>query len=245
MQADRFEAAFRTDTGRVRDHNEDAALSRPDLGLFAVADGMGGHAAGDYASGAIVAALDSVGLAASLEDLEARVLERLEGAHHAIAARAAQLGGTVGATVVALMVHEDEFACAWAGDSRLYRMRDGVLSQVSTDHTEVQDLIDAGTLRPEEAATWPRRNVITRAVGVTGPPTCDVARGRVALGDLFLLCSDGLTEHVGDAALAERLRGGGPAEAICEALVEETLAAGAVDNVTCVVVRAARDLAAE
>ncbi len=236
-RSENFESAYVTDVGRVRDHNEDAALSRPDLGLWVVADGMGGHAAGDFASATIVDAASSVGLASSLDDLESRLLERLSRAHFDVALRGAELGGTVGSTVVALMVHGDRWACAWAGDSRLYRLRDSRLERLSRDHTEVQALLAQGTISEAEARTWPRRNVITRAIGVTEDPLCDHVRGDVAAGDVFMLCSDGLTEHLEDFEIAEGLASGQEANAICHHLVGQTLERGASDNVTCVVVR--------
>ncbi|WP_208454630.1 PP2C family protein-serine/threonine phosphatase [Jannaschia marina] len=235
--SDAFDAAALTDRGRVRDHNEDAALSRPDLGLFVVADGMGGHAAGDFASEVIVEAAASVGVASSIDDLEARFLERLQRAHLDVVARGEALGATVGATVVALLVHEDDWACVWSGDSRAYRLRDGELRQLSRDHTEVAELVARGAITAEEAETWPRRNVITRAVGVGAEVECDRVGGRVEAGDVFLLCSDGLTEHIRDGRIAAVLSQPAPAEAISYELIEATLDAGATDNVTCVVVR--------
>ncbi|MEL6586348.1 MAG: PP2C family serine/threonine-protein phosphatase [Pseudomonadota bacterium] len=244
-RADVFDAAALTDKGLIRGHNEDAALSRPDLGLFVVADGMGGHQAGDFASQTIVEAAASVGLASSRDDLEARFLERLSRAHLDVQHRADELGATVGATVVALLVHDDGWTCAWAGDSRLYRMRHGQLQQLSMDHTEVAALVADGVIRPEEAATWPRRNVITRAIGVTDDPLCDMVRGDADVGDVFLLCSDGLTEHVDDTAIARHLGASDPSAVICQNLIQATLAGGASDNVTCVVVRISTPMVAE
>ncbi|MEM8851668.1 MAG: PP2C family serine/threonine-protein phosphatase [Pseudomonadota bacterium] len=236
-RADIFDSACLSDTGRVRSHNEDAALARPDLGLWVVADGMGGHAAGDFASATIVEAAASVGLASSLDDLEARFLERLSRAHGDVRVRADELGATVGATVVALLTHGPDFACAWAGDSRLYRLRDGILEQLSRDHTEVEALLSQGTISRAEAAAWPRRNVITRAVGVGDQITCEMVRGNLQPGDVFLLCSDGLTEHVSDRGIAFHLKDAPDAETMCRVLVEDTLARGATDNVTCVAIR--------
>ncbi len=135
----RFETGQATDTGRVRHHNEDSLLTRPESGLWLVADGMGGHAAGDFASQTIAEEAGSVGMPSSAADLQARFMERLTRAHARILNHAAQLGaGTIGATVVALLIHDDAFACAWSGDSRIYLLRDGVLVQQTIDHTEVQ-----------------------------------------------------------------------------------------------------------
>lgn len=232
-----FETGHATDVGRVRRINEDSHIARPDCGLWAIADGMGGHAAGDWASQTIVVTLNSVGVPGSLEDLEARFMERLTHANQLILDHAAELAnGTIGATLVSLLVHADTWACIWSGDSRAYLMRGGQLVQQSRDHTEVRALLDAGSITPEQAATWPRKNVITRAIGVTPLPQCDKVGGPLAVGDTFVLCSDGLTEHLSDDEIAA-YAGGLAAQEACDAMIAETLARGAKDNVTVVVVR--------
>lgn len=240
VQTDHFviETGAATDTGRVRDHNEDSYLTKPEFGVWVVADGMGGHDAGDFASQTIVGELASVGYAISTEDLEARFMERLGRAHLRIAEHAMMLGGvTVGATLVALLAHDDQYLCVWSGDSRIYRLRDGVLTQQTRDHTEVRELFDAGLISAEEAENWPRKNVITRAIGVSDAPRCDTVGGDLQPGDMFLLCSDGLTEHNSDGDIADVLRSGLPPQAICDGLIRQTLDRGAKDNVTAVVMR--------
>ena len=232
-----FETGQATDVGCHRQVNEDNFLSRPDYGLWVVADGMGGHAAGDYASMTIVQELNSVGVPASADDLRARFMERLTRANEAILTHAAQLDrGTIGATVVSLLVHGEDYACIWSGDSRVYLLRGGHLVQQSRDHTEVRALLDAGTISAEEAANWPRKNVITRAIGVSEMPHCDMVSGRLELGDVFVLCSDGLTEHLTDDDIAQ-YAGALPPQQACEAMVQETLARGARDNVTVIAMR--------
>ncbi|MFK7836783.1 MAG: PP2C family serine/threonine-protein phosphatase [Sulfitobacter sp.] len=234
-----FETGQASDVGCVRDVNEDSFLSRPDYGLWVVADGMGGHAAGDFASQTIVHELNSIGLAASPDDLHARFNQRLTHANERILAHAAELSsGAVGATVAALLIHEAEFACVWSGDSRIYLLRDGQLSQQSQDHTEVRALLDAGSISAEEAENWPRKNVITRAIGVSDVPQCERVSGTLQVGDVFLICSDGLTEHLQDTEIAGMLIGTSPQDA-CTNLVEETLRRGARDNVTVVAMRCA------
>jgi serine/threonine protein phosphatase PrpC len=224
-----------TDVGMVRTVNEDAFLSRPEAGLWVVADGMGGHAAGDFASDCIVRELYSVGMPGSGTDFQARFMERLGRANDTILEHARTLGqGTVGATVVALLIDGPDYACIWAGDSRIYLLRDDVLTQQTRDHTEVQALIDAGNVSREEAENWARKNVITRAIGVTRTPDCDVVGGRLRVGDRFVLCSDGLTGHVSDAEIAAIVTALGPQEA-CDRLVALTLERGAKDNVTVIV----------
>ncbi len=225
-----------TDVGCVREINEDSFLTRPESGVWVVADGMGGHAAGDYASQLIVRELFSVGVPASADDLQARFMERLVRANDLIFQHAAELGaGSIGATVAALLIYDGDFACIWSGDSRVYLLRAGQISQQTRDHTEVQLLLDSGTISAEEAVNWPRKNVITRAVGVTQAPECDVVGGKIELGDRFLLCSDGLIEYLSDAEIAGILANHEPQDA-CDHMVQETLNRGAKDNVTVIII---------
>ncbi len=232
-----FATGQASDVGLRREVNEDNLLARPDYGLWVVADGMGGHAAGDVASATIVEALNLTGVPASSEDLRARVMQRLEGANRDILDHAARLDrGMIGATVVALLVYGPHFACIWSGDSRAYLLREGQIVQQSRDHTEVAALLDAGTITAEEARTWPRKNVITRAIGVSDRMQSDIVVGDVHPGDTFILCSDGLTEHLSDddiAGFAADL----PPQQACDAMIRETLARGAHDNVTVIVMQ--------
>ncbi|WP_298262209.1 protein phosphatase 2C domain-containing protein [uncultured Litoreibacter sp.] len=232
-----YETGAGSDTGVVRDHNEDSYLSKPESGVWVVADGMGGHEAGDFASQAIVEKISSIGRPASAPDLQARFMERLTRAHDVIVEQSQALGGaTIGATLVALLVHEELFACIWSGDSRIYLLRDGAFRQVTTDHTEVQELLNSGAINAEQAEHWPRKNVITRAIGVSSSPNTDETFGSLQAGDVFLLCSDGLTEHVEDHEMAAALTNHDP-QAACDALIQTTLSRGARDNVTVIAVR--------
>lgn len=234
-----FETGAATDTGRVRDHNEDSFLTLPEAGVWVVADGMGGHHAGDFASRTIVESVGSLGRPVSAPDLQARFMDRLLRAHQLIQDQSALLNGaTVGATLVALLSFDRHFACVWSGDSRIYLLRAGQYTQVTVDHTEVNELLRTGAITAEQALTWPRRNVITRAIGVHATPQTDERSGGLADGDVFLLCSDGLTEHIEDHEMAEALTRFAP-QAACDALVQLTLQRGAKDNVTVVVVRVA------
>lgn len=235
-----FETHHRTDVGCVRAVNEDSMLAMPGSGLWLVADGMGGHAAGDFASQTIVSELGTMGVPAGALDLKARFLERLGQANAKIFRHASDLGGgAIGSTIAALLIAQDHFACIWSGDSRVYRMRGGGLSQVTRDHTEVQALLDAGTISQEEADAWPRKNVITRAIGVTEAPECDMVEGALAHNDLFLICSDGLTEYFNDSELEGVLNIGqsGPLPDLCDRLVNTALERGGKDNVSVVIVR--------
>ncbi len=232
-----FETGAASDTGRVRNHNEDSFLTQPDSGVWVVADGMGGHHAGDFASRAIVESVASVGMPVSAPDLQARFMDRILRAHQTIQAQSQRLNGaTVGATLVGLLSFDRHFACIWSGDSRIYLLRGGHFAQVTVDHTEVNELLRTGAITQDQAATWPRRNVITRAIGVHDLPMTDERSGVLMDGDTFLLCSDGLTEHVEDHEMADTLAQMG-AQAACDSLVALTLTRGAKDNVTVLVVR--------
>jgi protein phosphatase len=232
-----FDTGAATHQGCVRDHNEDCFLARPASGLWLVADGMGGHRAGDFASRTIAESAQWTGIPSSAHDLKSRFVDRLVIAHENIRKQSERLNGaTVGATMVALLAYEQHFACIWSGDSRIYLLRDNALQQMTTDHTEAQELLRAGSITEEEAAHWPRKNVITRAIGVTETPTTDENYGVMRENDVFLLCSDGLTGHVSDEEIAEMLQRPG-AQEICDRLIELTLSRGAKDNVTVLVVR--------
>jgi protein phosphatase len=221
----------------VRNHNEDSFLVQADSGVWLVADGMGGHHAGDFASRAIAESVASIGRPVTAPDLQARFMDRILRAHQTIQAQSKLLNGaTVGATLVALLSFDRHFACVWSGDSRIYLLRGGQFAQVTVDHTEVNELLRTGAITPEQAKTWPRRNVITRAIGVHDLPMTDERSGALVHGDQFLLCSDGLTEHIEDREMADHLSRLSP-QAACDALVQLTLQRGAKDNVTVIVVR--------
>jgi protein phosphatase/serine/threonine-protein phosphatase Stp1 len=235
--AGRYKSCAATHVGMVRSRNEDNFVNRPDLGLWAVADGAGGHDAGDVAAKIVTDALSDVppGLGASELLAEARL--RLAEAHDSIRAEAARRGAhaILATTVVALLAHNDHYACLWAGDSRAYLLRDGKLSQVSHDHSLVQELVDAGVLRPEDAAGHPRANVITRAVGAESATIgLDKKTDRLRPGDRFLLCSDGVSKILPEDDIARLLETetGSPAESLVAAALDRC----ADDNVTAVTV---------
>ena len=216
-----FRTAGDSHVGKVRTLNEDAWLARPEIGLWAVADGMGGHGGGDVASRAVATSLQQmpapVSAAAFLADFEARI--GLVNADLIAQARAS--GRTlIGATLAAVLIFDSHFACVWCGDSRVYRLRAGELAQVSRDHSEVQDLIDRG---------------VTRALGAAEQAELEIIDGPVVAGDRFLLCSDGLTGHVEDEEIAALLARDDPKQA-CAELIALTLQRGAKDNVSVVIV---------
>lgn len=233
----RMECAAATDVGKLREVNEDSYLSRPDLGLWVVADGMGGHDAGDVASRMVVDELGRLEPAASAPALLTALEERVIHANRLLrqAAREKDPRGLIGCTLAALVIFDSAYACVWSGDSRIYRVRGGAIEQVTRDHTEAQELVDRGTLTPEEARAWPRRNVVTRAIGVFDDPELEMVQGRVEDGDIFVICSDGLTQHVADEEIG-RMVGLRPLGRAVEQLIATTLERGAKDNVTVVTV---------
>ena len=234
----RFEVVTRTHVGHRRKLNEDAILSRPDLGLWAVADGMGGHDAGEVASALVVERLATVppGLAPDGQADAVRTLLR------GVNDRLREMGSegpkarTIGSTVVTLTVRDNAYACQWVGDSRGYLARDGALAQLTRDHSLVQQLVDAGELTPAEAEGHPDGNIVTRAVGAEKALEVDVVSGETAPGDAFLLASDGLTRLVSPAELLTALQDA-DLEAAAEGLLGACLDRGAPDNISFVIVR--------
>lgn len=234
-----FETGSVSHPGLVREVNEDSLVVRPDLGIWAVADGMGGHQAGDLASNLVAARLEEIGVSADLDNLVALTLATVEGADAELRVIAERRGIVVGTTLAVLLIGTNQFAVLWSGDSRIYRADATGLLQLTRDHTVVGELVDAGSISPEEARRWPGRNVITRAVGAADPVCLDVARGTLQDGDTFLLCSDGLTGCVEDEEIFATL-GASSCQEACEALLEATLSRGARDNVTIVALRCHR-----
>jgi serine/threonine protein phosphatase PrpC len=234
----RFTSLGLTHLGLVRRRNEDAFLERPDLGLWAVADGMGGHEAGDLASRMIVDSLGALAPSADLDDLVHAAAAELTGIDAALRGRAALLGpgAVIASTVVVLLASAGEVGCLWAGDSRLYRWRAGALKQLTVDHSKVQEMVDAGLLRPEEAAGHPLSHIVIRSIG-GGHLEFGMLREQLQPGDRFLLCSDGLTNMVADSEIAQELAMSTPSEA-ARRLVDLVLVRGAIDNVTIVIVLA-------
>ena len=223
--------------GLVRHHNEDSFLERPDLGLWVVADGMGGMTAGDVASQSIVTALNAIVRPMGGADLLHEVRSRVDATNAELRQLAAQRGSEVviGSTIAGLIVSSGHFACFWAGDSRVYRLRSGELDRLTRDHSLVQEMVDAGLLLPENAERHPNASVIQRAVGVEDQLNLECVHARVLAGDTFLLCSDGLTRMVSDEELEAHLASGS-INKVCKTLLGLVLSRGAKDNVTMVLV---------
>lgn len=231
--------AGRSDIGRKRSVNEDSVLVGPPV--FAVADGMGGHAAGDKASEAVVARLAALRADAHHGYLElGRLDDALTSAANDIEELSAHIpigaGTTVTGAILALHDGEPHFAVFNIGDSRVYRFADDEFRRVTRDHSVVQELVDAGLIHADDAEGHPESNVITRAVGFREIPTPDVWMLPVEPGMRLLLCSDGLTKELDDSRIHGLLADGGSAAATADLLMDAALAAGGRDNVTVVVI---------
>ena len=218
----------RTHPGRRRSVNEDRVLERPQNGFWAIADGMGGHSRGDVAATRLVEALGAVrhgdsgfsrvaDVAAAVERVNAELYDEAQGA--------------MGATLVALLLHEGHCACLWAGDSRAYRLRDGALQPLTRDHSHVQELIDAGALSESARRGHPHAHLITRAVGAGSQIQLERRFDEVRPDDVFLLCSDGLTTCLDPSALMDLLDPS-DLDGSADALLSEALDQGASDNVS-------------
>lgn len=234
-----FECISQTHVGLRRKVNEDSMAVRTDRGLWAVADGMGGHDAGDVASSKVTEALLKLPVVYGLDELVDGAIAAIKRVNHELIELASSVDSerTIGSTVVGLAINGGQYRCFWAGDSRGYRIRDGELSRLTRDHSLVQGLVDAGMLDPKDAETHPNANVITRAVGVSPDLIVDITRGEVSAGDQFILASDGLTRLVDDQELAAVLTSM-PAADAADRLIETVLSRGAPDNITIVIVNA-------
>jgi protein phosphatase len=235
----------RTDPGRVRPGNEDAFLADGEAGLFAVADGMGGHAAGEVASRLAIEALPGLHEAGPARPdtpadgrkwLASLVARANRAVYEAARSNPDQRG--MGTTLTVLYIRPPVACFAHVGDSRLYRFRDGRLQQLTRDHTWVQEQVDAGLLSPSQAQVHPHRSMLTRAIGIAEDVAVDSGDVDVEPGDVFLLASDGLSSMLSDEEIAGVLARDGALDAMADALIEAANARGGYDNITVVLVRA-------
>lgn len=236
-------AAARTDVGRRRAANEDSYAVAEDLGLYLVADGMGGHSAGQVASR--LAAESSVGALRTLQGATTSLSEKLR---HAVSAANREIFSSaqaepeyqgMGTTLVALLAGPDRIALAHVGDSRAYRIRGGRIRQLTDDHSLVAELVRRREITESAAAGHPHRHVLTRAMGVRPSVEPDLAELTPETGDCFLLCSDGLTGHVSDDEIAARVAPGSDGadlDEICGDLVDLANERGGEDNISVLVV---------
>jgi protein phosphatase len=232
----RWESASRTEVGNVRKLNEDAMLDLATRGLWVVADGMGGHDAGDIASKMVTDRLRGVDthdtFSAFVNDVEDRVLEANERLYDMAHDRGNII---IGCTVAALLAKGRHCVSLWAGDGRVYRLRDGKLQQLTRDHSEIEEMLERGEISADSVSTHASQNIVTRAVGGADRLFLDYAVDEVRDGDRFLICSDGLYKELSSADLTERLKAA-TCTAACDALLETALGRECADNVTAIVV---------
>ena len=250
-----LEAYARTDVGPVREHNEDSWMIDIDNGVFVVADGMGGHAAGEVASEMATETVHAT-LIGSTDPDETRLVRDHESTdpadimrerlRYAMNQASIQIRRTaevrpetrgMGTTLVVLVVDGGQAHLAHVGDSRAYLFRKGRLVRLTRDHTVVQQEIDAGRLTPELARLLPHKNILTQSVGFHGPVEPDTTTRMVEVGDIFILCSDGMTDPLDDETIQQIVEVT-PLDMLADVLTEEALKAGGEDNVTVVVVGA-------
>jgi serine/threonine protein phosphatase PrpC len=233
----RFAFGERTDVGRGRPENEDSHLVDPEDGLYAVADGMGGHRAGEVASATAIDALKTAYLGGQ------RIDEAIGAANAAVFAKAAEdtaLRG-MGTTLTAIALHDSTAVLGHVGDSRAYLMRDGAVTQVTEDHSLVEQLVREGRLTPEEAQNHPQRAIITRALGVDPDVAVDTYRIDLKPGDRLMICSDGLTNMLSDDTIAQTLRRHPDPQQAADTLVDMANQAGGDDNITVILLDALSD----
>ncbi len=229
----------------VRQINEDACLDRPDAGLWVVADGMGGHTAGDTASTMIVDTLAAMNPPAALGELIDEIEDRLLAVNDSLRAMAAtREAQTIGSTVAALIASGRLGVCAWAGDSRIYRCRDGGIEQVTQDHALVEELVERGVLTRDQAVGHPQGNLVTRAVGAAEQLWLDLEILELRDGDTFILCSDGLDKELTAEEIAEVVARDND-RPVSEVLVDIALSRGCRDNITVIAVDIERQDAGE
>jgi protein phosphatase len=230
-------SAGATDRGQVRRINEDAYLDRPDIGLWAVADGMGGHAAGDLASRLVIHALQTTLPNRLLGRSVMNLQHRLEEANRQLRAEARHRGvSVIGSTLAALVAASVHCVLLWVGDSRIYCLREGILQRLSHDHSQVQDLVDQGVIAQESAEIHSAANIITRALGAEDELQIDGLICEIKSGDRFLLCTDGLTKELSEGDIA-KLLGQMAVRTLPQALVSQACRRGGRDNVTAVVIQ--------
>jgi len=240
----RWTCAAVSDVGRVRSANEDSLFFSVEAGVFMVADGMGGHAAGEVASAIaselIGARLCCLGDGEGLDEVRSLFLQAFRDAGSEIIRQASEDSGRGGmgttATVLALRP-DDNYIVGHIGDSRAYLLRDDNFARITTDHSWVEEQVERGVISREQAFRHPQSNIITRALGTDPVPPPDLYVGELEAGDRFLLCSDGLTDMVSEDRIAQVLRAVDEPEAAASRLVSEANLAGGIDNVTALVVQ--------
>jgi serine/threonine protein phosphatase PrpC len=233
-----FQCAVQTHVGLKRKLNEDSLLDRTDIGLWAVADGMGGHEQGDRASAAIVEGLGKLVRQPSSQAMTEAAVKALEAVNDQLYmfATSDATPRTIGSTVVGLTIAGGSYGCFWVGDSRGFRIRNRQIEQLTRDHSLVNDLLKAGMITEDELESHPSANVITRAIGVSREVSIDCVTGDAAHGDIFVLASDGVTRVMTADDIMKVVLTRNPMQA-SEEIVRIVLERGAPDNLTVVIVR--------
>ncbi|OBT11141.1 serine/threonine protein phosphatase [Shewanella sp. UCD-FRSSP16_17] len=228
-----------THRGTVREINEDAMLELPHIGVWVVADGMGGHAAGDVASQLVIDNIQQAVDGLSPELISVDILKLALQNSNTQLQQMSQTdfeGKVAGSTVVVLWLYQGDYHLLWVGDSRIYLLRQQKMTMITKDHSQVNDMVDEGLLAAEDAESHPLANVITRAVGVDSQLDIDYRTGKVVEGDTFLLCSDGLNKELSDTEIEATINSGNIIDSGL-ALLHASLVRNARDNVTCILVK--------
>jgi serine/threonine protein phosphatase Stp1 len=233
-----FKSSAKTHVGMVRKVNQDSFAERTDIGVWAVADGMGGHEAGEIASKTVTDQIKNLPANGNIDEMLDAVQQSIMSANLQLTQQAAAYDSqrVPGSTVVVLIINGDQGAIVWAGDSRIYRRRDHVVTQLTRDHSHVQDLVEQGVILESEAESHPMANVITRAVGISEPLELESKWIDVRADDQFLLCSDGLSRLVNNEELATMMDNRDSGE-VTQSLLHTALVRGARDNVTLICVK--------
>jgi len=224
--------------GMVRKVNQDSYAERTDIGVWAVADGMGGHEAGEVASETVTDSIKGLLPNENIAEMLQAVEQSIMDANLQLTQQAASYDSqrVPGSTIVVLIINGDQGAVVWAGDSRIYRRRDRMITQLTRDHSHVQDLVEQGVILESEAESHPMANVITRAVGISEPLELESKWIDVRPDDQFLLCSDGLSRLVTNEEL-ESMMANKDSEEVTQSLLHTALVRGARDNVTLICVK--------
>lgn len=233
-----FRSSAATHVGMVRKVNQDSYAERSDIGVWVVADGMGGHEAGEVASATVTDCIKNLGPVESLADMIRSVEDGIQSANKFLLDQASSYDSprVPGSTVVVLIINGDQGALVWAGDSRIYRRRDDKVELITRDHSHVQDLVEQGVIEEDEAESHPMANVITRAVGISHPLELETKTINIRSDDQFLLCSDGLSRLVSNEEI-QSMMSNKDGEEVAQSLLHTALVRGARDNVTLICVR--------
>ena len=234
----RWTSASRSHPGRVRQVNEDACVDHPEQGLWAVADGMGGHTLGDFASGLAVQGLMDLPATGDLEQRTSAAMQRLHEANHRLRGEARRREvPLIGTTIAVLLAAGALCRCLWAGDSRIYLYRTGRLRQLTRDHNHLEAARSRRISSSDDTLELPRANLVTRAIGAEDTLHIDQVTVELLDGDIFLLCTDGLSNELSELSIEQALLPG-ICSLACDALINKALERGARDNITALVARA-------